>query len=113
MIEEKEEVDGPTGNAGPGPGAEGVEDVCDPLEDPDMEIPRMMGARHHEKMDAIFRAMRDPGVADALGRVRGFGIPWSKVMMTLIGQIPNIMAGNWPAVIAALLGLINPPVPVA
>jgi hypothetical protein len=54
---------------------------------------------------------KSPEAADAITKARLAGVSWQTIIATLFAQLPNILAGNWAAVIAAIMALVIPPTP--
>lgn len=75
----------------------------------------MFEQHHFEGLRALHLASRDPGTADAIQKALEAGINWQQIIAVLLAQLPNVLSGNWAAVIAAILALIvpqpTPPVP--
>ena len=62
-------------------------------------------AHHINVLDAIHKATQNPVVGGILTTLRNANIPWDKIIPVVMAQIPNIIAKNWPPVIAALIAL--------
>jgi hypothetical protein len=56
-----------------------------------------------------FAAGKNAKVAEAILTARMNGISLETIIETLLAQLPNILTGNWPAVIAAIVALFTPP----
>lgn len=62
---------------------------------------------HDIGCDCLATAMQEQTIADIINVLRSLNIPWAKIITTLIAQAPNIAAGNWSAVIMALMALVT------
>lgn len=76
-----------------------------------MEGEHLFGRHHESGLDAFFRASQNPEAASAISQARAAGIPLATIIMTLLSQLPNIMAGNWVGVVAAIIALFTPKPP--
>ncbi len=56
-----------------------------------------------------FSASKNAKLAEAILTARMKGISLETILETLLAQLPNILTGNWPAVIAAIVALLTPP----
>ncbi len=56
-----------------------------------------------------FAAGKNAKLADAIMTARVNGISLETIIETLLAQLPNILMGNWSAVIAAMVALLTPP----
>ena len=56
--------------------------------------------------------LRHPEVKMATNQALAGGVPWAKIIVTILPFVMQILAGgkiDWQAIIAAILALINPP----
>jgi hypothetical protein len=56
-----------------------------------------------------FAAGKNAKLAEAILTARMNGISLETIIETLLAQLPNILTGNWQAVIAAIIALFTPP----
>ena len=62
-------------------------------------------AHHINVLDAFHKVTQNPKASEVLNKLRAASIPWPIILGAIVAQIPNIIAGNWTAVIAALIAL--------
>lgn len=66
-------------------------------------------------LSVLREVLQHPDVASAVSQARAAGIPFLQILLALLPIIASILGGgaiNWQAIIAAILALFNPPVPL-
>lgn len=59
-------------------------------------------------LDALHMANANTDARAAIVKARDAGVDWKNIIVVLLGQVPNMLKGNWAAVVAAVIGLIVP-----
>lgn len=59
-------------------------------------------------LDALYMANTNTAARAAIVKARDADVDWKSIILALLGQVPNMLAGNWVAVVAAVIGLIVP-----
>ena len=80
--------------------------------DHDIEMHEIMATHHVGLLQRLLaKVFAHPGVTEATAKATAAGVPWGKILATILPFVMQIFSGgtvDWTAIIAAILALIKP-----